>query len=59
VAVLIDTDILVDLERGVANPAIEQTIGTEHRAISVITVSECSTASIAQKALSARVAARS
>jgi tRNA(fMet)-specific endonuclease VapC len=40
VAVLIDTDMLVDLERGVANPAVEQTLGTEDRAISVITVSE-------------------
>ena len=39
-AVLIDTDMLVDLERGVANPAVEQAIGTEDRAISVITVSE-------------------
>jgi predicted nucleic acid-binding protein len=40
VAVLIDTDMLVDLERGVANPAVEQAIGTEDRAIGVITVSE-------------------
>jgi predicted nucleic acid-binding protein len=40
VAVLIDTDMLVDLERGVANPAVERAIGTEDRAISVITVSE-------------------
>jgi tRNA(fMet)-specific endonuclease VapC len=40
VAVLIDTDMLVDLERGVANPAVEQAIGTQDRAISVITVSE-------------------
>jgi tRNA(fMet)-specific endonuclease VapC len=40
VAVLIDTDMLVDLERGVANPAVEQAIGTENRAISVVTVSE-------------------
>jgi tRNA(fMet)-specific endonuclease VapC len=40
VAVLIDIDMLVDLERGVANPAVEQAIGTEDRAISVITVSE-------------------
>ena len=39
-AVLIDTDMLVDLERGVANPAVEQAIGTEDRTISVITVSE-------------------
>jgi tRNA(fMet)-specific endonuclease VapC len=40
VAVLIDTDMLVDLERGVANPTVEQRIGIEDRAISVITVSE-------------------
>lgn len=39
-AVLIDTDMLVDLERGVANPEVEDTIGGEDRAISVITVSE-------------------
>ncbi len=39
-AVLIDTDMLVDLGRGVANPAVEQAIGSEDRAISVITVSE-------------------
>jgi tRNA(fMet)-specific endonuclease VapC len=40
VAVLIDTDMLVDLERGVANPAVEEAIGDQDRAISVITVSE-------------------
>jgi tRNA(fMet)-specific endonuclease VapC len=40
VAVLIDTDMLVDLERGVANPEVENAIGDEDRAISVITVSE-------------------
>jgi tRNA(fMet)-specific endonuclease VapC len=40
VAVLIDTDMLVDLERGVANPEVEKAIGAEERAISVITVSE-------------------
>jgi tRNA(fMet)-specific endonuclease VapC len=40
VAVLIDTDLLVDLERGVANPDVEDAIGDEERAISVITVSE-------------------
>jgi tRNA(fMet)-specific endonuclease VapC len=40
VAVLIDTDMLVDLERGVANPAVDHAIGNEDRAISVITVSE-------------------
>lgn len=39
-AVLIDTDVLVDVERGAANPAVEQAIGDEERAISVITVSE-------------------
>jgi len=40
VAVLIDTGLLVDLERGVANPRVEGAIGEEDRAISVITVSE-------------------
>ncbi len=39
-AVLIDTDLLVDLERGVVNPEVENAIGDEDRAISVITVSE-------------------
>jgi tRNA(fMet)-specific endonuclease VapC len=39
-AVLIDTDVLVDLERGVVNPAVDRAIGIEDRAISVITVSE-------------------
>lgn len=39
-AVLIDTDMLVDLERGVINPEVEETLGAEERAISVITVSE-------------------
>lgn len=39
-AVLIDTDLLVDLEHGVANPDVEELIGNEPRAISVITVSE-------------------
>lgn len=39
-AVLIDTDMLVDLERGVVNPAVESAIGDEDRAISVITVGE-------------------
>lgn len=38
--VLIDTDMLVDLERGVANQAVDSLIGEEDRAISVITVSE-------------------
>jgi tRNA(fMet)-specific endonuclease VapC len=40
VAVLIDTYMLVDLERGIANPEVESAIGDEDRAISVITVSE-------------------
>lgn len=39
-AILIDTDMLLDTERGVANPAVEHALGTESRAISVITVSE-------------------
>jgi predicted nucleic acid-binding protein len=39
-AVLIDTDLLVDLERGVVSPEVENAMGEEHRAISVITVSE-------------------
>ena len=39
-AVLIDTDLLVDLDRGVANPDVEKAIGDENRAISVITVGE-------------------
>lgn len=39
-AVLIDTGLLVDLERGVATPEVESAIGEEDRAISVITVSE-------------------
>jgi tRNA(fMet)-specific endonuclease VapC len=40
VAVLIDTDLLVDLEHGVGAPAVEQLLGDEDRAISMITVSE-------------------
>jgi len=40
VAVLIDTDLLVDQERGAGSAAIEQLLGEEDRAISVITVSE-------------------
>ena len=39
-ALLIDTDLLVDLERGDAMSDIEQLLGDEDRAISVITVSE-------------------
>jgi len=38
VAVLIDTDLLIDLEQG--NDALERLLGEEDRAISVITVSE-------------------
>jgi len=40
VALLIDTDLLIDLERGASAPAIEAILGDEERAISVITVSE-------------------
>jgi tRNA(fMet)-specific endonuclease VapC len=40
VALLIDTDLLIDLERGAGNPAVEEHLGDEDRAISVITVSE-------------------
>jgi tRNA(fMet)-specific endonuclease VapC len=40
VAVLIDTDLLIDQERGVRSASIEQLLGDEDRAISVITVSE-------------------
>jgi tRNA(fMet)-specific endonuclease VapC len=40
VAVLIDTDLLVELERGVGADAVERVLGEEDRAISVITVSE-------------------
>src|SRR5689334_5579538 len=39
-AVLIDTDLLVDIERGVRSPEVEQLLGDEDRAISVVTVSE-------------------
>jgi tRNA(fMet)-specific endonuclease VapC len=40
VAVLIDTDLLVDLEHGVGAPEVDRVLGDEERAISVITVSE-------------------
>jgi tRNA(fMet)-specific endonuclease VapC len=41
VAVLIDTDVLIDVERGAAAArALEEVLGEEARAISVITVSE-------------------
>jgi predicted nucleic acid-binding protein len=39
-ALLIDSDLLIDLERGVATPTVEEVLGDEERAISVITVSE-------------------
>lgn len=39
-AVLIDTDLLVDLEHGVGAPEVDRLLGEEERAISVITVSE-------------------
>lgn len=39
-AVLIDTDVLVELERGACANALEDAIGEQDRAISVITVSE-------------------
>ncbi len=39
-AVLIDTDLLVDLERGAGSPEVDRAIGQQDRAISVITVSE-------------------
>lgn len=39
-AVLIDTDVLVDAERGISGPELEAALGDEERAISVITVSE-------------------
>jgi tRNA(fMet)-specific endonuclease VapC len=40
VAVLVDTDVLVDLERADSAAALERVVGGEERAISVITVSE-------------------
>jgi tRNA(fMet)-specific endonuclease VapC len=40
VGLLIDTDLLVDRERGVGLPETEALLGDEERAISVITVSE-------------------
>ncbi len=39
-ALLIDTDLLLDLVRGDAAPDVERVLGDEDRAISVITVSE-------------------
>jgi tRNA(fMet)-specific endonuclease VapC len=40
VGVLIDTDVLIDLERGTSASGLERLLGDEERAISVITVSE-------------------
>jgi tRNA(fMet)-specific endonuclease VapC len=40
VAVLIDTDLLVDMGHGVGSPEVERILGEEDCAISVITVSE-------------------
>jgi len=40
VALLIDTDLLIDLERGAGSHEVEQLLGEEDCAISVITVSE-------------------
>lgn len=37
---LIDTDLLIDLERGAGAPTVERLLGAEECAISVITVSE-------------------
>ncbi len=37
---LIDTDLLIDRERGAGTPEVEAVLGDEERAISVITVSE-------------------
>lgn len=39
-AVLIDTDLLVDREHGVGAPEVDRLLGEEERAISVVTVSE-------------------
>lgn len=39
-ALLIDTDLLIDLERGAGSHEVEQLLGKEDCAISVITVSE-------------------
>jgi len=40
VALLIDTDVLIELERGSAAAALDELLGEEERAISVITMSE-------------------
>lgn len=39
-ALLIDTDVLIELERGSAAASLEELLGEEERAISVITMSE-------------------
>ena len=39
-ALLIDTDLLINFERGVGTPRVEELLSDEERAISVITVSE-------------------
>ena len=39
-ALLVDTGLLIDLERGAGAPGIEESLGDEECAISVITVSE-------------------
>lgn len=39
-ALLIDTDLLIDLERGLDGESVEALLGAEERSISVITVSE-------------------
>jgi len=39
-ALLIDSDLLIDRERGAGTPEVEKLLGEEPRAISVITVSE-------------------
>ncbi len=39
-ALLIDTDLLIDSERGAGTPAVEELLGEEERAISVISMSE-------------------
>jgi predicted nucleic acid-binding protein len=58
-AVLIDTDLLVDLERGDATSSVELLLGDEDRAISVITVSELLHALSGRRATSEHGAERS
>jgi tRNA(fMet)-specific endonuclease VapC len=40
VAILIDTDLLVDVERWVGAPEVDELLGDEERGVSVITMSE-------------------